>query len=232
VIGSSLYEWMGPYVYPPGATGANEGCYIKGNGARSFRLPDGINADFGDEQDYTQDFDDERALNCVTAYIIAAFCAWDGGHMPTRQQIDYLWASSMPWAGGAPAGGYNQAYGMDPMGTFGTEVFTSGPSKAAPFTPDLHANWNYNYWGGAQINKTDYTIYIAPPGRFPLGNGKYGHADLGGSVFNATDINGTNVYWSRSGSWQGHNIPFTGAGSWINPAATNKYWAMGGRCAR
>jgi formylglycine-generating enzyme required for sulfatase activity len=246
VIGSSLYEWMGPYVYAPGAMGTNEGCNVKGVGARSFRLPDGINASFGDEQDYTIDFDDERPLNCVTAYIIAAFCAWDGGHMPTRQQIDYLWSNgTTPWAGGAPAGGYYIAYGADPRGTFGTEYFTNGTSKPAPFTPDLHANWGYNYWGGVTVNKTDYTIYIAPPGRFPLGNGPYGHADLGGNVFNATDINGVAgqscnffansapcVYWSRSGSWQGHGIPYTSAGSWIDLPATNKYWALGGRCAR
>ena len=34
--------------------------------------------------------------------------------------------------------------------------------------------------------------------------------------------------WSKNGSWQGHNIP------WANTttAATNKYWAAGGRCAR
>jgi hypothetical protein len=40
------------------------------------------------------------------------------------------------------------------------------------------------------------------------------------------------VYWSRSGSWQGHQIPYTAVGGNINPPATNKYWAMGGRCAR
>jgi hypothetical protein len=64
-------------------------------------------------------------------------------------------------------------------------------------------------------------------------------------VFNATDINGVAgqtcngfansgpcVYWSRSGSWQGHNIPYTTAGTWIDLPATNKYWALGGRCAR
>ncbi len=230
--GNSLYTWMGPYVYPPGATGANEGCYIKGIGARTYRLPDAINTAFGDEQDYTPDFDDERALNCVTALLLAAFCAWDGGHMPTHQQIDYLWTGALPW-GTAPAGGYDQAYGMDPMGTFGKQIFTNGQApQVAPFTPDLHANWNYNYWGGALQAKTDYSIFISPPGRFPLGNGKYGHADLGGNVFNVTDIDGTNVYWSRGGSWQGHGIPFTGVGSNINPPATNKYWAMGGRCAR
>ncbi len=229
VIGSTFVEWMGPYVYAPGAVGANEGCVIKGPGARTYRLLDGANTGFGDPQYYTQDFDDERALNCVTAYILAAFCAWDGGHMPTHQQIAYLWTGALPW-GATPAAGYNVANPMDPKGAFGTAVYTNGTTKAAPIPlVDLAwANWNYNYWGGASIINTDYSIYIAPPGRFPAGNGKYGHSDLGGSVFNATDINGGNVYWSQSGSWQGHGIPF----SLINPAATNKYWAMGGRCAR
>ncbi len=232
-IGSSFTEWMGPYVYPPGAVGANEGCYIKGNGARTYRLPDAANTGFGDPQYYTQAFDDDRAVNCVTAYIIAAFCAWDGGHMPTRQQIDYLWTGALPW-GVTPAAGYNAANPMDPMGAFGTAAYTNGTTKPAPIPlVDLAwANYNYNYWGGASIINTDYSIYIAPPGRFPAGNGKYGHSDLGGSVFNATDINGANVYWSRSGSWQGHGIPFTPVNMNINPPATNKYWAMGGRCAR
>jgi hypothetical protein len=230
--GSSAYEWLGPYVPQPGATGANEGCYIKGNGARSYRLPDAINTNFGDVQSYTQDFDDERAMNCVSAYMIAAFCAWDGAHMPTYQQIDYLWASTMPWASGKPAAGYTTANPMDPLGMNGTATYTNGASKAAPIPiADLQlANWNYNYWGGAAINGTDYTIYIAPPGRFPSGNGKYGHADLGGSVFNVTTFTGTNVYWSRSGSWQGHGIPY-GATATARPAIY-KYWAMGGRCAR
>jgi formylglycine-generating enzyme required for sulfatase activity len=231
--GSSLTEWMGPYLVGAVA-GGNMGCEIKANGARSYRLSDAINAGFGDEQDYTQDFDDERALNCVTAYLVAAFCAWDGAHMPTPQQIDHLWVNaSVPW--GAPAAaGYSAANPADPLGAAGSAVYTNGATKAAPIPlADLRiANWNYNYWGGVPVNKTDYTIYIAPPGRFPAGNGKYGHSDLGGSVFNFTTINGGNVYWSRSGSWQGHAIPFTAAGVWSNFPATNKYWATGGRCAR
>jgi hypothetical protein len=79
----------------------------------------------------------------------------------------------------------------------------------------------------------DQSLFIAPPGRFPNGNGPYGHADLGGNVFNATDIVGaSNVYWSLSGSWQGHPIGWGGPGSWLYAPADYKYWAMGGRCAR
>jgi hypothetical protein len=42
-----------------------------------------------------------------------------------------------------------------------------------------------------------------------------------------------NSCWSRSGSWQGHTIPYANKGSCgVNFILTNKYWGMGGRCAR
>ncbi|MCL2725202.1 MAG: hypothetical protein FWD69_12280, partial [Polyangiaceae bacterium] len=85
----------------------------------------------------------------------------------------------------------------------------------------------YNYWGGADMVATDYSIFISPPGRFPSGNSATGHADLGGNVFNMTypTGSGTTVNWSRSGSWQGHAI-----GGYYSFPAQNKYWATGGRC--
>jgi hypothetical protein len=96
----------------------------------------------------------------------------------------------------------------------------------------------------------DYSIYVAPPGRFAGGNSTSGHADLAGNVFNGTfpkqpnvadttgpaddtnAANGTNAHWSRSGSWQGHNIPWTSPQTWLEVPASYKYWAMGGRCTR
>ena len=254
-----VYQELGPYVHAPGAMGANEGCYITGNGARSYRLPDAINTKFKDPQSYSQAVDDTKSMNCVTAYITAAFCAWDGGHLPTHQQIDYVWGTAKyPW--GNPAGaapnfggnpvGYSVANDTDPekgivggpltYGALSWGAFQGAPtvlsSRAPPTATQIHdllwANYNYNYWGGAGKAGTDYTIFIAPPGRFPLGNGPYGHADLAGNVFDALEINGTNDCWSRAGSWQGHGIPYTSAGCGVNVAATNKYWAMGGRCAR
>ena len=249
-VGDGVYQEFGPNVH--GTSGpANEGCYIKGNGARSYRLPDAVNADFGDPQSWTQDFDDERSMNCVDPYILAAFCAWDGGHLPTLTQIDYLWTGKLPWGSpaAAPAAGnplgYEYAYDSDPMGGSGYNgaygAYQAGPIVVGPLgATDLenltYANYNYNWWDGSTRNDTvnhDYTIYIAQPGRFPNGDGKYGHSDLGGNVFNALDFSGTNNCWSRSGSWQGHPIPFASAGNCgVNVPATNKYWAMGGRCAR
>ncbi|HEY8077686.1 MAG TPA: hypothetical protein VIF62_26350 [Labilithrix sp.] len=247
---TGVYQELGPYVHGT-AGGGNEGCYVSGVGARTYRLPDSVNAKtrpdgspgMNDPQAYSQAFLDQRALNCVTVYIIAAFCAWDGAHLPTGLMEDAAWGSAKyPWGTQAPAG-YDAAYGTDPMGTFGSEEYgpdiqnpPPGPTVPAPFplTDTLWANYDYNYWGGATQLSTDYSIYIAPPGRFPNGYSSTGHADLAGAVFNSFQIDaaGANAHWSRSGSWQGHNIPWSAKGTFNTFAASNKYWAMGGRCAR
>jgi formylglycine-generating enzyme required for sulfatase activity len=218
---AGVYQELGPYVHPPGASAANEGCYVNGYGARTYRLPDEVNTRMGDQQYYSQDILDEKALNCVDAYIIAAFCAWDGGRLPTRAEWNAAWgAGTYPWAGSTPPAGWPDAFDSDATGM--------------PFTPtngDVKlANFAYNYWGPANKISNDYSLYISPPGRFPKGNGPKGHADLAGSVFNFLAIAGTSVGWSKSGSWQGHQIPWPNADA--SGLVTNKYWAAGGRCAR
>ena len=303
VVGQScgFYQEVGPYVHGTTFGGANEGCYNRGYGARTYRLPDAVNTnEMDDPQAYSQADMDDRSMQCVTSYIIAAFCAWDGGHLPTRQQVNYVWGThKYPWgsdatlgaAGGGSPLGYGTAsgqgpYDVDPQsgmrGTqpnFGIGAYGSyggGPdTPAAPnFTANQlvnlqYANYNFNYWGGLSqvrvglcastgkvciegaacagaagnvcpISGADQSLFIAPPGRFPNGNGPYGHADIGGNVFNATDMGASNTYWSLSGSWQGHPLPWPTSGgthdpntaSRVNVPSYYKYWAMGGRCAR
>jgi hypothetical protein len=217
---TGVYQEVGPYVHGT-AGGGNEGCYVKGPGARTFRLPDAVNTRMSDPQYYTQDVSDEKALNCVPAYLVAAFCAWDGGKLPGVAVMNYAWGSATyPWGASPGPAGWSTAYDSDATGL--------------PFTPangDVkRANWLYNYWSPATRIQTDYAIYIAAPGRFPTGNGPYGHSDLGGSVMQFEAISGSSAYWSKAGSWQGHSIPF-GDGTVTFPAS-NKYWAAGGRCAR
>jgi hypothetical protein len=280
---TGLYQELGPNVHPPAAVGANEGCFIDNFGARTYRLPDAVNATMSDPQYFAQDVLDDRALNCVTVPMLAAFCAWDGGKLATKEQIDAAWGTGKyPWGDTSAPLGYQFVWPTDPLGV-GFQKGSYGPFQSAPLSsPPLsqtdlgRANYNFNFWGGSvkvdfpaeekftspptsctalegaagKCPWRDYSIYVAAPGRFPNGNSTSGHADLAGNVFNGTfpkqpnvadangaadstnSANGTNAHWSRSGSWQGHTIPWTGKQSWLEVSATYKYWAMGGRCAR
>ncbi len=85
-------------------------------------------------------------LLCVSWYEAFAFCAWDGGRLPTNTELNY-----------AASGGAEQ------------RVY---PWGSAPYT-------------GAHAFKCDGNCTakdFAVVGSHPLGNGKWGHADLAGSV--------------------------------------------------
>ncbi len=321
-----LYQELGPNVHGAASVGANEGCDIANFGARTYRLPDALNARMNDIQTYSITEDDQRSMQCVTSYIQAAFCAWDGGQLPTTTQEDYLWhGNTYPWGGGVAGGvcvtnndclggmvcspslickpasysggtnppvftgapaGFVYGNDVDPQNgnrgtqpTYGTVAYgqysiggggqplggVAGAVTAVQLADLQWANYDANYWGGltqthvgvcASSGKhcvegeacvggpggkcdttvgphgADQSLFIAPPGRFPNGNGFYKHADLAGNVFNALDMEaGANgrTLWSRSGSWQGHPIPWPGR---VNVPSYYKYWAMGGRCAR
>ena len=176
---SGFYQDVGPNVLTPFG-GGNEGCTIRNNGARTYRLPDAINARMNDEQDYTQDFLDERSMNCVTVYILAAFCAWDGAKLASVADLNGAWERSTklyPWGnptrqrspnGGSDPGignpaGYTYASVTDPKGAFGFEAygeFYQDPKVAAPFNPnpdELWANYSFNYWGNGVDQATSKT---------------------------------------------------------------------------
>ena len=135
-------------------------------------------------QYFTQDFLDERPLNCVTAYMLAAFCAWDGGKMPTRQQIDFAWgAEKFPVGRGAPPVTHYAYPARPDAEAWGQGVVRRVPGRPVrrplPFASRAPAaNYNYNYWGGilstTRAEGHDYSIRIAQPGRFPNGNGPLG----------------------------------------------------------
>ncbi|AKU98099.1 Tryptophan synthase alpha chain [Labilithrix luteola] len=235
-----VYTQLGAGEY--GTTGpANEACWIGTGaweiGARTYVLPKTANDATGSVQNYSVNDMDERALQCVTAYMVAALCLWEGARLPTRAQLDTAWGTKKyPWGDGPDPGGYYaEAREFTPqlgMTLLRSEHYQPPPAYPTctygPTCDPFHANFAYNYWGGLTLIGNDYSLYIAQPGRFPLGNGPYGHADLGGLVFNMTAIDPSgNSLWSKNGSFQGHDIP------WGNTtvAATNKYWAAGGRCA-
>ena len=246
---NGVYQQLGPIHY--GAEGpGNEGCYTAQVGnARTYRLADATNTSlFNDVQQYPQDVLDQKSVQCVSFFMVAAFCIWDGGRMPTLDELDYAWdqgtpaSYTFPWGTTPAPGGWDKPYPYDPTGKgFGTPL---------PAGSDMTvANYRYNFWMPANMvcigddpAKCDYSLYIAPPGHFPNGDGPFGHSDLAGNVYNtALPMNGTpgtdpatrKVALTKSGAFDAHGIPIKRPGgadrTW---PATNKYLAVGGRCAR
>ncbi|MDB4941259.1 MAG: Tryptophan synthase alpha chain [Labilithrix sp.] len=238
---TGMYQELGPLHHKlsdgTGAGGANEGCTVKNIGTRTYRLPDAINTRLMDNQNYSQDILDEKPMNCVTAFMAAAFCAWDGGRLPSRPEWDVAWGADLyPWGATPAPAGWQNAYP--------TEAIAMNNPTYPTTTGDTHrANYYKNWWVPAAIVGTDYSLYIAEPGRFPLGNSPSGHADMAGAVFNYQSIlpggnalgTGWSVQGSKSGSWQEHVIPYsTGNASAVgySTQAEYKYLALGMRCAR
>lgn len=245
-----VYQQLGPIHYGTEGPG-NEGCLTKQVGnARTYRLPDDVNTNlFADVQQYDQATLDEKPQQCTTFFMFAAFCAWDGGRLPTLDELDYAWDAGQPtthlypWGMSPAPGGYKDAYPYDPAG--------QGFGVVAPAGSDITmANYKYNFWAPAKIKcigddplKCDYSLYVAPPGRFPKGNGPFGHSDLAGNVYDVampptppapTDSPDTmNAGLARTGAFDNHAIPnqhpVPGFRTYL---AINKYLAIGARCAR
>lgn len=105
---------------------------------------------------------ENRPMNCLTWYEAMAFCAWDGGTLATEAEWNY-----------AAAGGSEQrAYPWS--------------SAAAPLQIDAQrASYNDGTCSGdgrAGCAVTDLVLV----GTKPLGDGRWGHADLAGNVMEWT----------------------------------------------
>jgi formylglycine-generating enzyme len=95
---------------------------------------------------------ENRPQNCMDWYLASAFCAWDGGRLPTEAEWNY-----------AAAGGTEQrAY----------------PWSSPPTSTTIDDSYAV-YCGGSCSS-------IKNVGSKPAGNGKWGHADLAGNVWEWT----------------------------------------------
>lgn len=102
---------------------------------------------------------ESRPLNCITWYEAMAFCAWDGGYLPSETEWNYA----------ATGGDQQRAY---PWSSAGAQL-TLGAQ---------HASYNDGTTcigdGQAGCAVTD----LIEVGRKPAGDGRWGQSDLGGNV--------------------------------------------------
>jgi formylglycine-generating enzyme required for sulfatase activity len=158
-------------------------------------------------------------LNCMTWYQAFAFCAWDGGRLPTEAEFEY-----------AASGGSEQRlypWGMD------------APDRLLAVYDCTH---NQSSSGDCSLSD------IGPVGATPGGNGRWGHSDLGGSMWewlldltapypptcdNCANLTAGTSRMLRGGSW-------TSTAPYLRAAARTNGGGMGGahvrdsgaRCAR
>ena len=164
---------------------------------------------------------EQLPINCVTWYEAFAFCAWDGGRLPTEAEWEYA----------AAGGNENRLY---PWGS-------AAPDKT-------RASYDCLYDGSASGNCL--FADIAKVGMLPAGQGRWGHKDLAGNVWEWV-LDWYDADWYSTGGKEctdcanltsafnrvEHGGGFTGSASWLR-GATRSSGAIpterrdGFRCAR
>jgi formylglycine-generating enzyme len=106
---------------------------------------------------------ENKAINCVSWYEAFAFCIWDGGRLATESEWEYAAAG-----GGGADGDRRYPWGQTPPNCTYANFFGAGPCSS----------------GGSGS--------VTAVGSTPIGNGKWGHSDLAGNVWEwALDWYGT-----------------------------------------
>lgn len=195
-------EWNA--MLPASATEVDlmfDACSAGGNpsdyGARTYWSPavdaavKGLSSDPDVLAANTKEALDGKPLNCTPWFVLYAFCVWDGGRLPTvaewlfaaqggAEQRPFAWGSVAP-ADAAPWNGLSQYYA--PLPTFPA---AKDYGALRLWNPAAGANaWPVPYqhtWGTPYRVNGDNAAHIMPVGKKPLGNGRWGHADLAGNL--------------------------------------------------
>ncbi|MBX3197246.1 MAG: hypothetical protein KF894_03735 [Labilithrix sp.] len=189
-----VYEHLGNTVFMPDRPCVNcgQGCWLNSgngqNGHPTYWWPSATqSSQFGAmARAFTQEELDVKSLNCVTQPLLAAFCAWDGGRLPTQAELgggSGAWGpASHPW-GGSPsyldtvAGAANrQAYSFQtneflvPMrtaaGGYNLSAYDQNTTNYNPFpsSPSIfQARYVFPMPGNPNTNDQAYAV--AAPGR-------------------------------------------------------------------
>ena len=245
-----LFHQVGPTSYLRGALSAGtSGCgmYAGGQGHRTYEDRDPAFQPYFREPARDaryRDVRDEKSANCMPPPMFAAFCAWDGGYVMSRQALAAAYGTQQwPW-GNAPDPwtlGLNNE--RDMPGNFNWNV------NSQPFTMTRRPAYNFPDMGDGAWT-TDFSSLIAAPGRFTgdiasvTRPGVESWMDLGGNFIEwSFEATGGSGYWGWTGSsWEGHVYPgpervvdgvVKFAGGWKSGLnILDKYGKGGSRCMR
>jgi len=192
-------EYQGCYS-APGAFGATD--YWQG--------PEIQKAFWSPPREFPQADYDIKPINCAPYWMYAAFCAWDGGRLPTLAEVVSAWGPDQyPWGSSFIPSPY-------PYDIVGEGESSHRHARIPAPSVEYTVNWNNDSYednrgdfyffpndglltdAPASIaSGADLTPYIAAPGRFfldvtrvksPSFGGNEGWQDLGANMIEATEI--------------------------------------------
>jgi hypothetical protein len=156
----NIHVQIGMTVMDPRTPSDSQGCFNDGGtafGANTWywdqaTLQGYFGAGFSSRR-FSQASYDEKPINCAAYWMYAAFCAWDGGRMPTQAEVNDAWgATTYPWNSNT------FGFSLQPGGVYPFE------STANYFNNSPPAGHNYGYPGAP--DGQDEAGEIAAPGRF------------------------------------------------------------------
>jgi formylglycine-generating enzyme required for sulfatase activity len=151
-------------------------------------------------------------VNCVSFFLADAFCAWDGGRLPTEAE----------WERAAAGGDENRLYpwgGENPTSSLANYLEGDNtPFMDVSAKPGGAGRWDHRALAGSVW---EWVLDLHDPGWYGSG---------GGDCRDCANLSGDGARTMRGGAWLYHDHNLRGAGRFAG--SSGSYWlGVGVRCA-